>query len=108
MILVEDPAIRTRILEILELQVTDNTKSWLLRTDGKYERVQPKAGAPLVRAQARFIELTRDRVRAAEAGATSSRFYLSRQAPSSRTKTDDKSSDTRRARREARDSTKGH
>jgi polyphosphate kinase len=108
MILVEDPAIRTRILEILELQVTDNTKSWLLRTDGKYERVQPKAGAPLVRAQARFIELTRDRVRAAEAGATSSRFYLSRQAPSSRTKTDEKSSDTRRARREARDSTKGH
>jgi polyphosphate kinase len=101
MTLVEDPAIRARMLEILELQVADNTKSWLLRPDGKYERVQPKPGQPAVRAQARFIELTRDRVRAAEAGATSSRFYLSRQVPS-RGKAEDKSSEPRRSRREGR------
>jgi polyphosphate kinase len=107
MILIEDPAIRTRLLEILELQVSDNTKAWLLQPDGKYERVQPKAGQPPMRAQARFIELTRDRVRAAEAGATSSRFYLSRQVASSRSKGEDKSTETRRARREARE-TKGH
>ncbi len=97
---IEDPTLRTRLLEILEIQVSDSAKSWLLTSSGKYERVQPKAGQPALRSQSRFIEQTRDRVRAAEAGATSGRFYLSRQAPS-RSKTDDKSADTRRARREA-------
>jgi polyphosphate kinase len=105
MILVEDPAIRARVLEILQIQVADTTKSWMLKPDGKYERVQAKAGQPLLRAQARFIELTRDRVKAAEAGATSSRFYLSRQA-TSRTKPDDKSADARRVRREGREARK--
>ena len=105
LILVEDAAIRARVLEILQIQVADNTKSWMLKPDGKYERVQAKAGQPLLRAQARFIELTRDRVKAAEAGATSSRFYLSRQA-TSRTKPDDKSADARRVRREGREARK--
>jgi polyphosphate kinase len=105
MIPIEDPAIRGRVLEILQLQVADTAKSWLLTSSGKYERVQPKAGQPMLRSQARFIEMTRDRVRAAEAGAPSSRFYLSRQAPS-RQKADQKSAEVRRVRREGRDSRK--
>jgi polyphosphate kinase len=100
----EDPVIRAHMLEILQIQVADTAKSWQLQSNGKYERVQQKTQPPL-RAQARFIELTRDRVRAAEAGATSGRFYLSRQAPS-RVKVDDKSSEGRRARRDGREGRK--
>lgn len=105
MIPIEDPAIRARLVEILEIQVTDNAKSWLLKADGKYERVHPKPGQPIVRAQAKFIEMTRDRVKAAEGAATSGRFYLSRLA-SPRGKAEDKSGDGRRGRREAREARK--
>jgi polyphosphate kinase len=102
MIPVEDPLIRARLMEILQIQSADNVKNWLLQSDGKYERVHPKPGQPLLRSQARFIELTRDRVRAAEAAATSSRFHL-RPLPNGRTKLDGKTADVRRARREARE-----
>jgi polyphosphate kinase len=105
MIPIEDPGIRTRLIEILQIQVDDNAKSWLLKPDGKYERVQPKAGQPILRAQARFIEMTRDRTKAAEGAATSGRFYLSRLA-SPRGKAEDKSGDGRRGRREAREARK--
>jgi polyphosphate kinase len=105
MIPVEDPALRSRLLEILEIQVADNTKSWRLKPDGKYERVQPKPAEPPVRAQARLIEMTRDRLKAAEAGVTSGRFSLSRLA-SPRSKVDEKSGEGRRARREVRESRK--
>jgi polyphosphate kinase len=97
MLPVEDPAIRARLMDILEMQIADNVKSWVLKSDGKYERVQPKAGAAAVRCQAKFIEMTRDRVRAAEASATSGRFHLLPR----QTKLDGKLPDGRRARREA-------
>jgi polyphosphate kinase len=77
MIPVDDPALRQRLADFLQLQLSDNVKAWSLRADGKYERVQPKPGAPLVRSQARLIEMTRDRVKSAEAAATSGRFHLS-------------------------------
>jgi polyphosphate kinase len=99
MIPVEDPAIRARLLEILQLQLADNVKAWTLRADGKYERLQPKPGAPPVRSQARFIELTRDRVKAAEAQATSGRFTL---GVLSRPKIEEALNAGRRARREPR------
>jgi len=101
MIPIEDPAIRARLVEILEIQIADNAKGWLLRPDGKYERCQPKPGQPVLRSQARFIEMTRDRTKAAEGAATSGRFYLSGIA-SPRGKAEDKSGDGRRGRREAR------
>jgi polyphosphate kinase len=100
MVPVEDPVIRARVIEILQTTCADNAKSWLLTPVGKYERVQPKPAAPIVRAQAKFIETTRDRVKAAEAGATSGRFSLSRLAGPR--KPDDKSSDARRVRRDAK------
>jgi hypothetical protein len=55
----------------------------------------------LVRAQARFIEMTRDRVKAAEASVHSGRFYLAAQRQKS-----DRKGEGRRARREARDTKK--
>jgi polyphosphate kinase len=79
MVPVEDPVLRTRLIEILNLTVADNVKSWSLTGDGSYIRTQPRVGAPLVRSQQRFMELTRDRVKGAEAaGAVSGRFALQR------------------------------
>ena len=42
---IDDPALRARLIEILQLQIADNAKSWLLKPDGKYERVQIKPGS---------------------------------------------------------------
>ncbi len=107
MLPVEDPAIRARLIEILQLQCADNVKSWLLQPDGKYERVHPKPGQPLVRSQARFMEMTRDRVKAADAKVTGGRFYLAA-LPNGRAKYDRKLGDGRRLRRETgRDGKKG-
>jgi len=81
------------------VQLSDNVKAWALRADGKYERLQPKQGAPLVRSQARFMELTRDRVKSAEAQATQGRFVL---GVLSRPKIEEALNAGRRARREPR------
>ncbi|HEY8088121.1 MAG TPA: polyphosphate kinase 1 [Polyangiaceae bacterium] len=99
MVPVEDVALRTRLGEILQVQLSDNVKAWALRADGKYERLQPKQGAPLVRSQARFMELTRDRVKSAEAQATQGRFVL---GVLSRPKIEEALNAGRRARREPR------
>ncbi len=101
---VEDPVLRARLIEQLQIQCADNVKSWLLTSDGKYERVQLKPGQTPFRAQARFIEMTRDRVKTAEASASSGRFSLSRLASSR--KLDEKSGEGRRARRDAREAKK--
>jgi polyphosphate kinase len=98
MVPVEDAAIRARLIDALQLQCADNVKSWVLKSDGKYERVQPRPGAPVVRSQARLIEMTRDRLKAAEASATAGRFSLSRLARAR--KIDEKSADGRRVRRD--------
>jgi polyphosphate kinase len=95
---IEDPAIRQRLVDIMQLQLSDNVKSWRLRSDGKYERVVPEAGAPLVRCQARFIDMSRDRIKAAEGAATGARFN----ALSNRTKLDGKSETPYRAKRDSR------
>jgi polyphosphate kinase len=77
MVPVEDATLRTRIIEILAVSVSDNVKSWRLTSDGSYARVQARPGAPLIRSQARFIDATRDKLKGAEAaGAASGRFHL--------------------------------
>ncbi len=79
MVPIEDPVLRAKLIEILNVTVADNVKSWSLRSDGSYARTAPKAGAPLVRSQQRFMEMTRDRVKGAEASsAVSGRFALQR------------------------------
>ncbi len=64
MIPIEDPAMRARLIEILQHQCVDTQKSWGLQPDGRYTRVDP--GVPF-RAQQRTIETTRDRNRTQEA-----------------------------------------
>jgi polyphosphate kinase len=103
MVPVEDAPLKQRLIDILQLQLTDNVKAWSLRADGKYERVQPKTGAPLLRSQSKFIEMTRDRLRSAEAAATSARFSLS---ALSRPKIDTHMTKGRTARREPREQKK--
>src|SRR5579859_4498086 len=98
MVPVEDPVIRARLMEILQTQCADNVKSWLLQPDGKYERVHPRPGALPVRSQARFIEMTRDRVKSAEAAASSGRFHL---GVLSKPKLEAAAREARRGRREA-------
>jgi polyphosphate kinase len=102
MLAIEDAAIRARLIEIMQLQIADNVKSWLLRADGKYDRVQAKPGAPAVRCQAKFIEMTRDRVKAAEMAVTGGRFHLM----PARGKLDGKLAEARRVRREPREGKK--
>ena len=79
---VDDAALKERIVgEILAAMLADNQKSWSLRRDGTYERVQPGAqgrpAAPL-RSQEHFISLAR---RAALADASRSRAVESLLAP---------------------------
>ena len=82
MVPIDDPVLRGRLMEILNVSVSDNVKSWALTPEGNYARVQPKPGAPMIRSQQRFIEMTRDKVKVAEAAARpSSRFHLSTASP---------------------------
>jgi len=74
---IDDPTARTRLIEVLHVQCADNVKSWFLRSDGSYARVAPPApGQPAVRAQQRFMELARDRVKIGETAGRPSRFHL--------------------------------
>jgi polyphosphate kinase len=106
MIPVEDPLIRARLIEILQLQIDDDVKNWALRRDGTYERVPARPGLPPLRSQARFIEMTRDRVKTAEAAASSARFHHNDSFSSDTSKLQGKSPEARRRRRDARDSKK--
>ncbi|WXB14506.1 polyphosphate kinase 1 [Pendulispora albinea] len=77
MVPIEDAAMRMRLIEVLHVQCADNVKSWFLRSDGSYARVAPPAaGQAAVRAQQRFMELARDRVKASEVAGRPSRFHL--------------------------------
>jgi polyphosphate kinase len=79
---IEDQALRERVLENVNIQLSDNVKSWVLRSDGTYVRTQPKPGEPLVRCQARFIEMARERSKVVDASAhRTTRFYLAPAEP---------------------------
>ncbi len=77
MVPIEDPALRTRLIDILSIQWSDNVKAWLLGPNGGYTRLVPKPNAPLIRSQQRFMEITRDKVKVADQAARpSSRFHM--------------------------------
>ncbi len=77
MVPIEEPAIRARLIEILQVTWSDNVKAWVLEPNGQYARAQPRSTATLVRSQSRFIEMTRDRVKVADASARpSTRFHM--------------------------------
>jgi polyphosphate kinase len=53
---VQDPTlIRTIRDDILEIYLNDNVKARLMKPDGKYERVLPEKGAPLINSQEWFM-----------------------------------------------------
>ena len=68
---VEDPPGAEKLAQILETCLADTRQAWVLRPDGAWERRQPDAKRPAVRAQEEFQR--RAEARAAEA--------LQRQAP---------------------------
>jgi polyphosphate kinase len=77
MVPIEDPVLRGRLQEMMNLQINDTVKSWRLTSDGSYARVQPRANQPVMRAQQRFIEMTKDKVKVGDAAARpSTRFHL--------------------------------
>ncbi|HEX4514409.1 MAG TPA: polyphosphate kinase 1, partial [Polyangiaceae bacterium] len=82
MVPIDDEEIKSRIGDILDMQLADTAKSWRLRSDGSYERVEPAPGATPLRSQQRFIEMARDKVKISEnAARTSGRFHLQRAVP---------------------------
>ena len=77
MIPIEDPILRTRLIEILAISWSDNVKAWILEPGGNYVRAPQRPGAPVIRSQQRFIELTRDKVKVADqASRAPSRFHM--------------------------------
>jgi polyphosphate kinase len=66
MVPLDDPALKLRVTqEILGIAASDNVKTWELRPDGHYTRVE--ATEPAVRSQMKFAELAREKVREADA-----------------------------------------
>jgi polyphosphate kinase len=55
---VEQPELKRRLIdEVLAISLTDNCKARELLADGSYRRVAPAPGQPLLRSQARFLEI---------------------------------------------------
>jgi polyphosphate kinase len=76
MVPIIDPDIKNRLItEVLNLSRADNVKSWALRSDGSYARITPAPGETALRAQSRFIELARERVKEGEAHIRASGRY---------------------------------
>ena len=57
---VTDPELQARLLEVLDLNLVDDTNSWVLGPNGTWERVPTIEG---ISAQRRLQELARDRAR---------------------------------------------
>jgi polyphosphate kinase len=62
-----DATLKRRIIdEILHVAASDNVKAWHQQPDGSYVRPLREPGAPLIRAQHRFIEQARERAHRAD------------------------------------------
>jgi polyphosphate kinase len=53
---VEQPELKQRVIDILRTTLADNAKARELLPDGRYHRLKPAEGQPLVRSQLRFLE----------------------------------------------------
>jgi polyphosphate kinase len=61
-----DESLKKRVMEeVLGTMRSDNSKAWLLKPNAIYERIQPEG--TVVRSQARFMDLARERARESEA-----------------------------------------
>jgi polyphosphate kinase len=55
---IEDGNLRERVIkDILGTVLADNTKAWILRGDGTYERTRPAAGSKARRSQIEFLAM---------------------------------------------------
>ncbi|AGP34072.1 polyphosphate kinase 1 [Sorangium cellulosum] len=63
MVPIIEPAIRSRVDDMLNTVMSDTAKTWELASDGSYHKLQVPSGAPQLRSQQRFIELARERVK---------------------------------------------
>jgi polyphosphate kinase len=70
------PRAKERVRDILATALADDAKSWELLPDGTYVRVAPADPARPQRSQQRFIEISRERAKAADAAARSGRFHV--------------------------------
>ena len=61
-----EPRLQTKLKEILELQLTDNVKSWLMQPDGSYVRIKNN-DKPAFRFQERFYEMLQAEERSSSA-----------------------------------------
>jgi hypothetical protein len=68
--------VRERIIHAIDLLFTDTVKTWELGRDGAYTKVQAAPGTTPVRAQARFMELARERAKQSDPLARSGRFHI--------------------------------
>ncbi len=71
-----DAGVRERVVANLDLVFADNTKTWELGIDGKYTKMAPAPAAPLLRVQARLMELARERARQNDALSPTGRFHI--------------------------------
>ena len=79
MVPIEDPNLKARLGSILEVEAQDCSKAWRLSSDGRYERMTSHGSPTNLRAQQRFMELAREKVKVFEASQrTQGRFQLAR------------------------------
>jgi polyphosphate kinase len=71
-----DPAVRERIVGSMDILMADNVKTWELGRDGSYTRTTSPPGTPPLRAQQRFIELSRERAKQSDPLARTGRFHI--------------------------------
>jgi polyphosphate kinase len=116
---VEDEKHRARLIEMLQIQCNDTVKAWILQPDGSYVRVATPAPAPApsltpgsaptsavtaapIRSQTRFMEMARDKVKAADGmPRNSTRFHLVPMLPNVPSQLEGTAARARRRRRDS-------
>ncbi len=53
---VKEKELKKRLIDLLDTYWADNTKSWRLKPNGTYEKIEPKKGDKLLNAQQYFLE----------------------------------------------------
>lgn len=69
-----EPRLQTKLKEILELQLADNVKSWLMQPDGSYSRIKNN-DKPAFRFQERFYERLQAEERSSSASGIGSNWH---------------------------------
>ena len=105
MIPIEDPALRARLIEILQMQLRRQREELAAQVRRQVRARAAQAGAAAPPLAGAVHRDARERVKAADAAATGGRFHM-HALPNGRGKLEGKSADARRSRRDAREGTK--